>query len=395
MKKYWKWIIFFLFSIILIKKVYNHLTMEHHIFYTVDSYQIEETFHKKDNYRYDMIISNKSGRYIYTIHRNLSKRKKVIQKIKKYQEGDLTCIVPFYQKGEEKNIYCNLGKQQVSIDYLRKSNNANFNLINEKIKEYSIPIPSSTDLKVEYENLTVYNENILLNYTYYLWNYKGLYVLEQEKNSYYSVLNYDLYDNVMSCVVDNYFVLFDNTSVQGIQQVFYYDSIKKKVKRMELKEKLSKDSYINGVVDSLIYITDRKNRKQYTLNIFKEQLLNIDKEKTYYVSYQKNKKIKLSRSDFFSKDHIFNSNTVETDSYIYYLENNRIYKYLKGYPKNPILLLQLENIKDWRILEDEVVLIQNEILYSYNDLKGLRKIVENNELNYNYKNIYQIGIKKN
>ena len=70
-----------------------------------------------------------------------------------------------------------------------------------------------------------------------------------------------------------------------------------------------------------------------------------------------------------------------------------MYRYLNGHKKDSILLLELDGIKEWQVRNGEVVLIKGDTLYSYNDRSGLRKIVESNELSYNYHNVYQLGIK--
>ena len=48
-------------------------------------------------------------------------------------------------------------------------------------------------------------------------------ILKNNSYSYQKILNEDLYDNIMSTIVDKYYVLFENTSVNGIEKVYYYD----------------------------------------------------------------------------------------------------------------------------------------------------------------------------
>ena len=57
---------------------------------------------------------------------------------------------------------------------------------------------------------------------------------------------------------------------------------------------------------------------------------------------------------------------------------------------NKILLFEIENIKDWKVIGEELLIIKDDILYWYNENKGLRKIIEYNELKYNYENIYTL-----
>ena len=88
---------------------------------------------------------------------------------------------------------------------------------------------------------------------------------------------------------------------------------------------------------------------------------------------------------------IFVNNKV--NNYKYTMEDNKLYKIRDDQKKSKILLLELDNIVEWNIIGDTVVLISEDSIYEYNEKLGLRKILEYNELNYNYKNIYRIGKK--
>ena len=191
----------------------------------------------------------------------------------------------------------------------------------------------------------------------------------------------------MSCVVDKYYVLFENTDVNGIENIYYYDSNKDKLDLFKLKNKLNKDSYINGVVDDLIYVTDRKNKKEYTIDVKHKKIKEIDDEQSSYIIFKNNKKKELSKSDFLIKNQYFEKTN---SNYNYFIKDNKIYKKLKG-TKNNILLLELNDIVEWKVINDEIIILVDNTIYYYSDDTGLRKILENNELRYNYKNIYNMG----
>lgn len=155
----------------------------------------------------------------------------------------------------QNNIYCTYKNKAVSNNILL--DNEDFKKILNKAK---IKINKPKDSKINYKNLTIFKENISDNYKYIIWDYKGIYIISKNKQIYQKILNKDLYDNIMSTVVDKYFVLFDNTSVNGIETIYYYDLVKNKLKSFKLEDKISKDSYINGVFNNLIYITDKKEK---------------------------------------------------------------------------------------------------------------------------------------
>ena len=382
--------------------IFKVIKKEHTIKYKIDKYSIKEHFYISNDHYYDLINKDKKNTYIYTLNIDLNKNKKIIKNIEEFKSNELTCIVSTYKKNDEKGVYCNLGKQQVSINYLLNTNNSDFKKINKKLKKYNLKFPKENNTKKYYKNLVIYQKNILDDHLYFIWNYKGVYVIGNNKVSYKKFLDYDLYDNVMDCVVSDYYVLFDNSSVNGIENVYYYDINKDKVTSFKLKQKLTKDSYINGVVEDLIYVTDRKQKKEYTVSIKDKTIEEIDNDQTKYLVYDNYKKKELSKSDYFMNDVFFDNNLIvdkkvtnskelkKEYNYYYFIEENKLYKALDTVKSEKILLAELDNIKDWLVKDREVILLVDDTIYSYTEQYGLRKILIANELNYNYENIYEM-----
>ena len=393
-----------IFLLVLVYVGYRILIKEHEVSYTIDKYNIKEHFYINKNHYYDLIITKDKENYTYTLDKNFSKEKRIIKSIKTFKSNNLVCIVPTYKKNIELNVYCNLDNQEVSIDYLLKTYNNDFKIIKKKIKKYKIYYPSTSTVYTKYKKNTVFKENILDNDNYYIWNYKGILVLNNKELKYKKILDYDLYDNIMVTTIDRYYILFENTNVNGIENIYYYDSRTNKLNTFKLKEKLDKDSYINGVVDNLIYVTDRKNKKEYKINIPRKSITQVDDSINYIVFKNKKKEI-MSKSDFFMNDQYFDNVNIKdnkvTDSlelkkegnYYYYYKNNKIYKVLDTNKKYSKLLLELDDIKEWKVYSDKIIIMSGNTIYEYTEKEGLRKIVKSNELKYNYKNIYKIGKK--
>ena len=398
MKNKYKYYIVLIIVIIGIFYFYKMSIKEMKADYKIDKYNIKEHFYLKDSHYYDFIITNKKNNYVYTINNNINKKKKIIKSIKTYKSNNLVCILPIYKKDISRELYCNIDNKQVSNYILLE--NKDYKQILKKSKKYHVKTLNIKDTKTKYKNLIIYKKNIESNKKYIIWDYKGIYIIDYKSTSYVKILNYDLYDNIISTVAGNYYVLFENSSVSGIENIYYYNLKKDKLKKFKLKEKLSKDSYINGVVDKNIYVTDKRNKKEYKIDIKKEKIEEIDNNQTKYIVYRNDKSIDMSKSDFFMKNHYFSNSIIKNkkvtvdgelrleSNYYYFLEKNKMYKQLKN-NKNPILLFELDSIDDWYINSGELLIISNGILYSYTDSNGLRKIVESNELKYNYKNIYQ------
>lgn len=372
--------------LMLLVPLFNYvLKKEHKVTYKVNNYSIIEHYYKNKGNNYDFIINKKDSSYVLSLYNKKSKKSKIIKNIKNFKHNNIKCLLLITDK-KQYDIACLKDNKQVSIDYLLKTNNEDFKEIKNKIKKYKLTYPSSRNKNTSYKSLKVYNNNIHKDLVYYIWNYKGLLIINNSTNKYQKVLDYDLYDNIEACTVKDYYVLLENNSVAGIEKIYYYNG--KKINSYKLPTKISKNSYINGVRNNLIYITDRENQKEYTLDIMNKKWKEIVQEETSYITYNNNDKQVLTKSDFFIEDQLFKTDMI--NNYKYYQEDNKIYKKLGD---NTILLLELEDIKEWYIENNEVIILQEDTIYSYNDQNGLRKIVENSELKYNYHNIYKIGKK--
>lgn len=381
-----KYILIIIVLILLIFFIYKLSIKEFSTSYKVDKYNIKESFYiNNKKHIYNININNK---YTYTIIKNINKNKKIIKNIKSYKKNNISCIVPIYKKNNIKEIYCLKDKVQVSNYYLLEEKNKDYLEILDKAK---INYPEKKEIESNYKKITIYN-NLDNNREYIIWNYKGIYIIGKDKTKYIKILNYDIYDNIMSTVNSRYFVLFENSKVTGIENIYYYDLKKDKLKSFKLEKKLDKDSYINGIYNDLIFVTDNKNKKQYAINISKEEIKEVGNEDNNYIIYTNNKKELLNKSDFFLEKQLFNNklidNKIKEYDYTYQLKGNELYRNLEGYNKE--LLFELENISEWNIYDRDILLVSDGILYLYNDEYGLVKILSSNELKYNYKDIVRI-----
>ena len=397
-----KVIIALILFIIVIFLFFKLIKKEHFIKYKIDKkYSVEEKFYiVNGEHNYDIYIKNGKNKYSFIISKNINKNKKIIKDIKSYNKGELSCILPIYKKNIKLDLYCVKDGIQVSNYYLYSEGDSNFKTIIKKLKKYNIKYNYTNSSSESYKNIKVYKKNIIDNYYFTVWNYKGIFVLNNKNFSYKKILNYDLYDNIMSTVTDSYFVLFENTSVSGIENVYYYDFNNGKVKKYVLDDdkKISKDSYINGVIGEDIYVTDRENKKEYIVNIRDKSIKQISTGNEFIV-YENSVKNKITKSDFFMSDVYFDNVDIEdgkfnTESYrkigdnYYYLDNNCIYRVFND--KNKILLFKLNNISDWKVIDNDILVVSNNYLYLYNDLYGLKKIVKNDEFKYNYLGINRL-----
>ena len=394
MKKYWYYIVLILFCILLLPSFIRLFHKNHLIQYNLSKYKVEEEFfiEEKDHY-YHFNITKDKNTYSFSVQNNFSRKKKVLSNILEYREGNVSCILPITKKKSTVNLVCLKDSKQVSNALLE--DNSNYQKILTKAKEY-IPYDRNDSYET-YDQLDAYSNNIAPDEIFYIWNYKGVYILENNKISYQKVLDYDLYENIMATTVGKNYVLFDNSSVDGIDTVYCYNAKNKKVYDFKLDIKLEKDSYINGVRDNFIYVTDKRKKIQYKVDIVKGSIEEVGTEENFYITYINGERTLLNKSDFFMKNQLFDNDPKEINNEFYIYDNRYDYYYKNSMfqrmdsKKHNVSLFEMDDITEWGIQNHEILVLKEDTLYAYHDYYGLRKIVRYRELIYNYSNIYKLG----
>lgn len=394
MKKY-RNLLIILTTLLLVPIVLKIVKTHHEVEYEVSGYKVKEIYKYNKKHYYDIILKKDKKEYSYTVNKNINKKRKIIKEIKTTKQNNVICIKPIYIKDNNSNeLYCLEDNKQVSTYYLKDNENYKSILDVLGIKNKK----EKNEIK-EYKKIKMYKNNIPDNYKVILWNYKGIYIISNKEVKKQEFINYDLYDNLMKTTTSKYYVLFENNKVSGIKKVHYYDLKKDKYKYLELEKTISKKSYINGVVNDLIYITDIDKMKQYKLNLDKKKLEEVGNTNLGFIKYVNGKQQILKRGEFFKKNQYFENERIENkkitsskdlvfeNNYYYFKKDNKIYSRLRS--STDKLLFELENIKEWNIIDDDIILVSNDSLYMYNDNR-LKKIIKYNELNYNYKDICTI-----
>lgn len=393
-------IILFLLVIplIFLRKVFIR---KYDILYEKNKYIINEIYeYKNKEHLYEINIKNNKQEITYILNNDFNKNKKIIKNLKVYKDDNITCLLPIYNQKIEYKLYCLKDDIQVSNYYLK--DNESYKKILKKVKKYKINNFLENNKTTSYKKLKVYDNNISNEDIFTIWDYKGISIIEKDKTKYVKFLDYDLYDNIKTIIYDKYFILFENNHVDGIKNIHYYDLEKDKLKIYNPEIIISKDFYINGVVDNLIYVTDNKTKKEYTIDLKKEEIIQINKANEY-LSYYDNEFKSLTKSDYFMEKQIFNNKKVidknissvehiKDNNIYYFYEDNNFYRQRTN--RNKELLFSIDEIKEWKIVSNKIIIISEDILYLYDDDRGLVPIVQSNELNYNYENICDYKEKK-
>ena len=347
-------IFFFLIIITLLPKNYKKE-------YKIDKYKIIEKYIKKDK-MYVFQIYDKSNIYETISLDKYTSKRKLISKVKKYNENDTTCIIVNSKKIND-NIICKKNKEY--IDY---------HLTSFLPKKY---YKKSESKKFEYKNIKL---SLLDNNTYLIWNYKGFYKIKNKEHELVKIFNDDVYDINLSVIVDKYLIIADYNQKYNYNKLLRLNLENNKIEEIKLKEDISFESRILGSYKNYIYILDEKNKKEYEINIKNKNFSKISNGE-YGKIYKNNKfeKIKINKI-------ITHNISFDNDNKVSYELKNGLYKKFKNISQ-PIKISD-KNIKKIVYYDDnEIYFIKDEFLYKYDFKNGITKVIDYFELNFNYNNM--------
>ena len=386
MKKYLKQLIILFILVFIITFIYKLFIKEKTVNYKVDGFNIKEKFIiERGKHYYYFLVDNKYSFY-YEI--DLNKRSKIIKHIRKNKD----CIYPIYKNKVNGAIICIKDNKGVNYSYLNKINKKilektfrKYNFDNYKIDDFYI---------IKYDN-KYYINNINKDNIFVLWNYTGLDIISNDGIKRKKIIdNGDLYDNKYSTLVDRYYVFLDN---KRTNKIMYYDVVKDKIKYLKVDETLSGSYNILGVYKNKLYFVDLDNYNEYELDINKKEMNIVGSSELNYIYYVNDEELDVKTSifkeniDLYKFDRIIEEKGKEYIIYgsnKYYRDGNDFYRSNDLNEDVYTYLFKLKDVTDWKVINNNLLIISKDKLYIYNDLSGLKLIVKNNELKYNYKNIY-------
>ena len=356
-----KYTIILILLLIIISIILKLLPKNYKIDYKIDKFEIEEKYIKKDK-MYVFSISKNKKKYETISTEKYSTKRKRINKIKQYEDEDISCII-IDSEIINNNIVCLNGNEK--IDY---------NLTKVLPKKYYKNYKKN---EKEYENITI---NFPDDKTYLVWNYTGYYKLNKEKTENIKLFKSDVYNPQLSTVVDKYVVIADYNQKYNFNKILKVNIENKKIETIELKHDISFDSVILGTYKDYIYILDEKNKKEYEIDLKNEES-NLVNSNGYGKVLENDKWVKYKINKMITDHILFKSN-----KYNEYKFKKGLYLYQKNI-KKPTLISDKE-IKDLVYEnENDVYYIVGENLYKYNFEYGESKVLDYFELNFNYDNM--------
>ena len=397
MKKITKLVIT-LFIIILLFELIAYITKNNHeVEYKVktkdNSFQIKEIYKDK---KYYITISDKDYIYTYELKNNFHKSKKIVTNIYTYKTKEMLCIYPVTK--ELTGIECSKEKKTYSYTSQKKDLEPFIKQLQEKgykIKAWE----GENNYQKTLDNLKIYSKNINDNTYIYIYKYDGFYSINSRTLEKINLFKNDTYNNTLGIQLNKYYIIPDYEQKHDYSKFYIIDMTTNKVKNKTYKKSISKDSYINGIINNEIYIFDKDELIQYKIYKKGNKIKEVGNKENGALYYN----LKFETKDVYSfrdenlKFKTFNDYISEIekntnlkylrnkdDSYYYQTEDNNVYYYNTN-SKQKMFLFSMK-ISDFILIDDTVYLISEDTLFSYNETEGLKKLVIYKELGFNENN---------
>ena len=332
------------------------------ITYTRDGVTIIERYSKKEKL-YTFLFQVEEKEFFVTFESKYKHSKKLVKKVNVYEKDDVVCIIPegslsFFPLCLENGEY-------VSYHLIE-----DYDLVPENwYKEFETQ-------KRTFGNIKIYNLN---HHKYFIWNYKGFYVISEKGEKEISLFQEDIYNIPLGVQVDKYLLLADYSSKYEFNKFYVINSKNNKVKEIVLEKEIPFDAYFLGVNGKKAYFVDKKNKMEY--EIYPKRLV------IHKVTNNNQGRILVDGEwQSTSMTSIVTNEKTFTDSnkLSYVLENNVLYSVVDKY-KTKLSTKEVKEIVFYNAAT--VYYLVGDQLYYYNDSDGEVLVLSNFEWNFNYKNM--------
>ncbi len=400
-----KSILVFIILLIIYQLIFSFLKSDHeieYIFFKDDKeFSINENYAKEgNNDLYYLKINDSKNDYIFTVENNFNKRKNIVKDIETYSNNNIDCMVIKLIDDKYSEPMCIKGNSIQS--YIAVRNELG---LGSELDKYILKYKEKTEdnSKKENSNITIYNSHFDDNEYLALYFLKKVMVYHNDSVNSFVFSTKDIYRNDYGIIVANYYVIPKLSDNSTFNSYIVYNLESETSHTIKMDEPISKNSYYNGIHDNELYITDKSSTKQYKLNPFDKtvKLIASENEDAYIYNGDELEKETMysvaSKETYFKNmydyykdinEEILYSNSISA----YYYSNGSFYMVYNKFKDYPILLFKTNNPKNVVVKSNNIYFIEGTKLYKYNKY-GLNVLVDYNEFEHNYNNIFDVYIK--
>ena len=380
-------LVFYIIIICILTFIVSKLLFIKKLNYTVKSENIKFNIIETQNKNYfNLEIKNDKYTYNINIYKNLNNKRKIVNNIYYYNDKKYECILPIIDSKVLTDVMCY--KDEIIYNYSSiKGDNSKLDKYVSSIKEYK-----------EYENKETYKEiDVIKFYDNKIDNiisvtsYKGLYINTMPIN----LFKKDVYSNKISVYIDNYYLSANYNQNYEFNSFYLVNLKNSEIEQIELKDSISFDSFIQGIVNNKVYLYDYDNEVQYEIDIYNKKV-NVVSSKNYIRYYTNTKWEKLSKSkvkrntyfDYSTLDNNFSDYDYvkeTTDYYYLFDKEDNHYKLYRVSKKSIDIITFIGIVPTTNIITNNnyFYYINNNKLYFYSDITGTKTILEDSEIEFN------------
>ncbi len=328
--------------------------------YQVNKYEIEEIYNKETGY-YTFLIQDDKTIYSFLINHKYTKKRELINNVLEYKGEDEKCLLP---EGKNFHFYP-LCKNDEGV--------YTYNLSNLKIDNYKYNKIANLDKSYEKIELNYLNDK-----SYLVFNYRGFYSINPKENKNINLFNNDIYTLNLIYQSKEYVIVPDYNETHYFSKIYLINVKNGSYEEIKLETPISFDSVFLGEYKNKVYLLDKKEEKEYQINLRTKKI-----EETDYLILENNKLVKKSFKDIV----VNNLNFLPISYPEYKLQNNILYQVIED---NLVKISNLEVSKIIKVEDDTIYYLAKDSLMMYNNKVGEIKLLSSFEWNFNNDNIIYI-----
>lgn len=353
--------------IILLLMALKFLVSNYDIEYKVNNNSVREVY--KNGYYYFEIKADKTYNFDLLKTRNISKV--LIDNIQVLNTKSYNCIYPKI-KGEKTYPLCYKSDQMIAYYLIEDP------IIKDFVKNLNIQYKNE-----ESEKTFKFFNNLTKDQYVAIYKYNGFYILNENKIKTVNLFKKDRYDNTLCLQIGNY-LLLPEESEYIFSDFILLDMTNENKLTIKSEFFISYDSVMLGYIDKKAYILDNKTNIQYEIDIQKKKIKEIGNSEIGYKVLKENQLKTGMISDLRNTDDLWTS-TKNTSLYTY-KNKTALYKYIN---KNKDIVEKIYN-REVQIINrnyKNLYFVDQYSLYLYDPLYGIKKIISNEEWNFNNENV--------
>ena len=403
MKYLLKVLLILLVVLFALKLVIHIFDKGHKLDYAIGNFNVNETLtvDKIDNYYFE--IKRDDFNINFQVFKNYNKKEKIISKLEYKDLDEYKCILPIFNHNQIlTDIMC---LKENKIMYAHDINDSKVNKFLKELEKKGYNkdnyIDKTNPMKLS-NTLAIYQDNIVSNHYLALENYKGVTLVNNTVKQVKLFTN-DTYKKEVSTFTDKYYIVADYDNEYTFKKFYVVNLINGNIREIRSYDEISFDSIIEGAVGDDIYIFDKDAEIQYKLSLKYETVEKQDEIKYYngkWSTISLNEALSGKKFDTYYSSDINGYDKVnkigKTQGYYYlYKKENDKYLVYRADIQNPSFITYIfttTDIDSVKYLNNYIYFKNGNSVYYYFD-KGVRKVIENSELEFNQDILFGAYIK--